>query len=73
MSQWLDSHPEVLEWVAEDLGSKKLKATGRHGMSVESVLRAGIIKQSWQVSYHAGRGGPMLDGVCNWGVKFVIK
>lgn len=51
MSQWLDSHPEVLEWVAEDLGSKKLKATGRHGMSVESVLRAGIIKQSWQVSY----------------------
>ncbi len=51
MSQWLDGHPEVLEWVAEDLGSKELKATGRHGMSVETVLRAAILKQAWQVSY----------------------
>jgi IS5 family transposase len=51
MSQWLDSRPEILEWVAEDLGSKELKATGRHGMSVETVLRAGILKQAWQVSY----------------------
>jgi IS5 family transposase len=51
MSQWLDSRPEVLEWVAEDFGSKELKATGRHGMSVETVLRAAILKQAWQVSY----------------------
>ncbi len=51
MSQWLDNHPEVIEWVAEDLGSKELKQTGRHGMSVETVLRAGILKQYWQVSY----------------------
>jgi len=51
MSQWLDSRPEIIEWVAEDLGSKKLKATGRHGMSVETVLRAAILKQSWQISY----------------------
>ena len=51
MSQWLDSRPEVLEWVAEDLGTKELKATGRHGMSVETVLRAAILKQAWQVSY----------------------
>lgn len=51
MSQWLDSHPEILELVVEDLGSKKLKSTGRHGMSVETVLRAGILKQAWQVSY----------------------
>lgn len=51
MSQWLDSHPETLEWVAEDLGCKNLKKTGRHGMSVETVLRAGILKQYWQVSY----------------------
>jgi len=51
ISQWLDSDPETLEWVAEDLGSKDLKKTGRHGMSVETVLRAGILKQYWQVSY----------------------
>ncbi len=51
MSQWLDSHPEILEWVAKDLGSEELKQTGRHGMSVETVLRAGILKQYWQVSY----------------------
>jgi IS5 family transposase len=51
MSQWLDSHLEVIEWVAEDLGSKELKQTGRHGLSVETVLRAGILKQYWQVSY----------------------
>jgi IS5 family transposase len=51
MSQWLDSHPEVIEWAAEDLGSKELKQTGRHGMSVETVLRAGIYQQYWQVSY----------------------
>jgi len=51
MSQWLDSRPEILEWVAEDLGSKECKATGRQGMSVETVLRAAILKQSWQVSY----------------------
>jgi len=51
LSQWLDSHPEILNWVAQDLGFRALKPTGRRGMSVETVLRAGILKQYWQVSY----------------------
>jgi len=51
MSQWLDSHPEILEWVAQDLGFRVLKPTGRRGMSVETVLRAGILKHDLKVSY----------------------
>jgi hypothetical protein len=30
MSQWLDGHPEILEWVAEDLGSKERNRTTWH-------------------------------------------
>ncbi len=51
MSAWLDAHVEVLEGVANDLGMASLKATGRHGMTVESVLRCALLKQHRQLSY----------------------
>ena len=51
MSAWLDAHVEVLDWVANDLRLSSLKATGRRGMSAESVVRCALLKQHRQLSY----------------------
>ena len=52
MSRWLDEHAEVLEWVEADLrGHQGVKHTGREGMTVESVLRCGLLKHHRQLSY----------------------
>lgn len=50
ISNWLDSHPEILELVAADLQEVKVKDCGL-GLPVESVLRCAILKQYRQVSY----------------------
>ncbi|HYW75624.1 MAG TPA: ISNCY family transposase [Gammaproteobacteria bacterium] len=49
MSEQLDAHPELLDFVAEDLGGSA--ATGRGGLSAESVLRCALLKQYRQLSY----------------------
>jgi len=51
MSAWLDSHPKVLDGVAKDLKLSSVKATGRRGMTAESVLRCALLKQHRQLSY----------------------
>ncbi len=51
MSAWLDEHPELLEWVGKDLGVAAGDQTGREGMTAESVLRCGLLKQYRQLSY----------------------
>lgn len=51
MSDWLDEHREVLDWVARDVRRRGLKPTGRSGLSVESVLRCALLKQHRQLSY----------------------
>jgi len=51
MSDWLDAHPEVLDWVEADLQSVPVTKCGRQGLPVESVLRCAILKQYRQVSY----------------------
>jgi IS5 family transposase len=49
MSDGLDAHSEILEWVAEDLCRPAAKHTGRIGMSAESILRCAILKQYRQL------------------------
>jgi len=51
MSAWLDAHLEVLDGVAKDLRGPSVKATGRYGMTAESVLRCALLKQYRQLSY----------------------
>lgn len=51
ISQILDQHPRVLYWVAADLRGEDVQATGRQGLSAETVLRAAIVKQHHQFSY----------------------
>jgi IS5 family transposase len=51
MSDWLDEHPDLLVLVAADLGGDGRKDTGRQGLSAESVLRCGLLKQYRQLSY----------------------
>ena len=51
MSRWLDEHREIVQWVAEDLKGQAVKETGRAGMSVESVVRCGLLKQYRELSY----------------------
>ena len=50
VSDWLDAHIEVLDWVSTDVQRERLKPTGRNGMSIESILRCGILKQHRQWS-----------------------
>ena len=51
MSAWLDAHLQVLDGVAKDLKGSSVKATGRRGMTAESVLRCALLKQHRQLSY----------------------
>ena len=51
ISEWLDKHREVLTWVMADLRSVEVKATGRRGLSAESVLRCARLKQHRQLTY----------------------
>ena len=51
MSDWLDLQPELLDWVDIDLRTRPVAATGRKGLTTESVLRCAILKQYRQLSY----------------------
>ncbi len=51
MSDWLDAHPEVLDLVAIDVLNPNAKATGRKGLTAESILRCALLKQHRQLSY----------------------
>lgn len=51
MSERLDRHREMLEWVALDLHRNDVYDTGRQGLSAESVLRCALLKQYRQLSY----------------------
>ena len=51
ISNWLDTHTEVLDWVEADIQRKDLKATGRNGMTIESILRSGFLLRYWKWTY----------------------
>jgi len=63
MSAWLDEHPELLVWAGKDLGVTAGQQTGREGMTAESVLRCGLLKQYCQLSYEelASRTWPTAE------------
>lgn len=51
ISVWLDAHSEILNWAEADIQREDLKATGRTGMSIESILRSGFLLRYWQWTY----------------------
>ena len=51
LSDLLDAHPQLLNYIAEDFQFKELKATGRKGLSVESTFRCMLLKQISGDSY----------------------
>jgi len=51
MSQWLDGQRALIALVAADLRHKRVRETGRRGLSAESVLRCALLKQQRQLSY----------------------
>jgi IS5 family transposase len=51
MSDWLDTHLDLLDWVAADVKQRPVQATGRKGLTIESLLRCAILKQYRQLSY----------------------
>ena len=53
MSDWLDEHLDLLDWVAADVRDRNVERTqtGRKGLPVESVLRCALLKQYRQASY----------------------
>ena len=42
VDSWLNLHPELLDWINDDLGHQ---IRGRQGLSCEQVLRAALVKQ----------------------------
>lgn len=64
ISQILDAHPIIYEWVLQDLTRDVMRTdTGAEGMSAEQVLRAAIIKQMETYSYE-DLAFHLLDSVC---------
>lgn len=51
MSVWLDQNLDLLDWVAADVKTRNVEATGRKGLSIDSVLRCALLKQYRQLSY----------------------
>jgi IS5 family transposase len=51
ISSRLDAHPEILELAGAELIGDTTKATGRRGMSVDSIIRAALLKQMMGLSY----------------------
>ena len=51
MSDLLDHHPELLDWIDVDLKTRPVAPTGRKGLSIDSVLRCAILKQYRQLTY----------------------
>ena len=51
LSQWLDAHPQIIDWVFGDLRSEATHDTGRDALSAESVLRIAFLRQRTQFSF----------------------
>ena len=51
ISAWLDRHLDVLDWAQQDIQRTGIKDTGRSGMSIEAILRCGLLKQHQQWTY----------------------
>ncbi len=51
ISDRLDRHPRIREWVSGDLRKPGTKETGRNGLPVDSIIRAAIVKQMMSFSY----------------------
>jgi len=66
ISNWLDTHTEVLDWVEADIQRKDLKATGRNGMTIESILRSGFLLRYWQWTYEE-LAFHLMDSDVNYG------
>ena len=50
MSDWLDAHPEIVDQVAIDVLNPNAIATGRKGLTAESILRCALLKQHRQLT-----------------------
>jgi len=51
ISEWLDAHTEVLDWVEADIQRVNLRETGRSGLTIGSIVRAGILLRYRQWTY----------------------
>lgn len=51
MSRLLDEHPDMSEWVLQDLVGDKKENVGREGLTGDQVLRLGLLKQLRDYSY----------------------
>ena len=51
VSQWLDAHPQIIDWVFDDLASGATHDTGRNALSAESVYRIAYLRQRFQFTF----------------------
>ena len=52
LSELLDDYPQILDLVAGDFDKANVASTGACGLSIESILRCLVLKQTTQLSYH---------------------
>jgi IS5 family transposase len=51
LSELLDRHPEILALIAQDFEKPGVKNTGARGLTLESIFRCLILKQTLDISY----------------------
>ncbi len=52
ISGWMDAHGEILDWVESDIRRHDVKATGRTGMRIDTILRSGFLLRYPQWTYN---------------------
>ena len=51
ISDWLDIHPELVDWVKRDVTNICKNNAGRNGLTAETILRCAIMMQTRQLTY----------------------
>ena len=52
LSELLDGYPQILDLVARDFDKANVASTGACGLSIESILRCLVLKQTTPLSDH---------------------
>ncbi|MDX2504124.1 MAG: transposase [Gammaproteobacteria bacterium] len=51
ISEWLDKHPDLIDWVRCDISNIYINNAGREAITAETILRCAILMQTRQLTY----------------------
>ena len=75
LSQWLEAHPQFVDWVFSDLQNQSTHDTGREALSAESILRIAFLRQRFQFTFEylsfVLADSPLFRAFCRLGPRQV--